>query len=123
MIKRNLKLLIDTTNFEKLKVALIDQNGKAVVQLERDTEKISETLLPEIEKLLRKQKVNLADISAILVNPRAGGFSSTRTGVATANALAYALGIPVASWPRGKKTDLVLPKYKNHPHITYPKKP
>jgi hypothetical protein len=76
---------------------------------------------------LRKHKATPRDLKKILVNPGPGGFSSTRTGVAVANALAFALSIPIAEWPAsnrrrgepsGKAKTIILPKYDKEPHIT-----
>lgn len=117
-----MNLLIDTTQAEKIIVALFNVSGEEIARREKNVMQISENLLPEIEKLLKKQKVKLKDLKKILVNPGPGGFSSTRTGVATANALAYALNIPVAEWPSGKVREIVLPKYDKEPNITKPKK-
>lgn len=117
-----MNLLIDTTQTEKIIIALIDERGREVARREKKVFQISENLLPEIERLLKKYKATLKNLSKILVNPGPGGFSSTRTGVATANALAYALNIPVAEWSSGKIKALVLPKYDKPPNITKAKK-
>lgn len=103
-------------------VGLIDSAGCQVARRVKNVMQISENLLPEIAKFLQKHKVELKDLTKILVNPGPGGFSSTRTGVATANALAYALGIPVAQWPSRKVKETVLPKYDKEPNITKPRK-
>lgn len=116
-----MKLLIDTTQQEKIILGLLG-GGKIITKKERQVLQISENLLPEIERFLKKQKVTLKDLTNILVNPGPGGFSSTRTGVAMANALAYALNIPVAEWPSGQVREIVLPKYNKAPNITKPKK-
>lgn len=55
-------------------------------------------------------------ITAIEVNTGPGSFTGTRVGVAVANALGFALDIPVNGSPRspreaGKKGKIVLPKY------------
>lgn len=103
-------------------MALEDSLGKRISRHERRVFQISENLLPEIGKFLRKHKVALKNLKKILVNPGPGGFSSSRTGVATANALAYALDIPAAEYPSGKIREIVLPKYAKAPNITRPKK-
>ncbi len=116
-----MNLLIDTTQSGRLALALLE-NQKTLARLEKSVEGLSENLLPELEKFLRKKKVKLAALTKILVNPGPGAFSATRTGVAIANALAYALGIPVAEWPSGKIKEIVLPKYDKEPNITKPRK-
>mgnify|MGYP001569023038 CR=1 FL=1 len=105
-----MELYIDTTEQGKIKLCIMD--GAAVLsKSETHTPKISESLLMAIQKLLKKNKIQLRDLKKILVNPGPGGFSSTRTGVATANALNFALGID----------QIVLPRYDKAPNITRPK--
>ncbi|MFH0973018.1 MAG: hypothetical protein V1768_03475 [Patescibacteria group bacterium] len=55
----------------------------------------AEKLLPAIDKLLKKNKIKLSDIKKIQVENQGGSFTALRIGVVTANALGYALGIPV----------------------------
>ncbi len=118
---RSKKILIDTTEKKNLILAfLLDK--KIIVKQTKLVTGLSESLLPELSKFLKKHKIRLKDISKIFVNPGPGGFSATRTGVAVANALAYALGMPVAEWPSGKIKKLVLPKYDREPNITKPKR-
>lgn len=54
-----------------------------------------ERLLPALDKLLKNKNLNIKDIKKIMVANRGGSFTSLRIGVITANALAYALNIPV----------------------------
>lgn len=117
-----MNLLIDTTVSGQIFIALLDKSRKVVNVRKRKIDQVSENLLFEIAQLLKFKKVHLKDLSGILVNPGPGAFSSVRTGVATANALAYALGVPVACWPSGKNKGIVLPKYDKEPNITRPKK-
>ena len=107
-----MELFIDTTEREVIKLALLD-GKKVIVQRRKHTREISENLLSEIAGLLKSKKMRLSDLEKISVNPGPGGFASTRSGVATANALAYALGIL-------KKT--VSPKYDKEPNITKPRR-
>lgn len=111
-----MNLLIDTTQRDLLVLGLYDGHKK-LASMQKEVRGLSENLLPELENFLKKCKVNLKNLTEISVNPGPGGFSSTRTGVATANALAYALGIPVAEFPSGKVRDVVRPKYDQPPHI------
>ena len=90
--------------------------------LEKPVPELSERLLLELKQFLEKHKVTLSELERILVNPGPGGFSTTRTGVATANALAFALGIPVAEYPSGIIKDVILPIYDKAPNITRPRK-
>lgn len=102
-----MELFIDTTEKDKIILGLGPKRKTIFVP------GISESLLPEIRKFLRVNKIALKQINKISVNQGPGGFSSTRTGVATANALAYALGL---------KQKPVLPKYDKAPNITRPRR-
>ncbi|TSA44762.1 hypothetical protein D4R52_03740 [bacterium] len=114
-----MEFLIDTIEQEKIILAIYSRSKlirKKTIKLAR----ISERLLPEIAKFMKAAKISLRDLDRVLVNPRAGAFSSTRTGVACANALAFALNIPIASWPDGKVGKIILPVYDREPNITKP---
>ena len=116
----SMELVIDTTQ-PGILVLELRENQKRVSRLQKQTEKLSEEILSQINFLLRRHRVNLRELQKISVNPGPGGFSSTRTGVTVANALAYALDIPVATWPGGRVKKMVLPHYDHPPHITRPK--
>jgi tRNA A37 threonylcarbamoyladenosine modification protein TsaB len=105
-----MQLRIDTIQQGEIKLALVGKDLNA--RLSKKTEKVSESLLPEIEKFLKKHKVKLKDLERVVVNPGPGGFSSIRTGVAVVNALNFALGIE----------KIVLPKYDKEPKISKPRK-
>src|SRR3989344_4845508 len=51
--------------------------------------------LPMIDKLLKEQGVSLKDLTLIEVNAGSGSFTGIRVGMAIANALSFALKIPV----------------------------
>lgn len=95
-------LSIDSTNREKVTVSLDD------VKIVEEQKLGSQVLLPLLVKILKKQKATFADISGVEVNTGPGSFTGTRVGVAVANALGFALNIPV----NGKKGKIVLPKYE-----------
>ncbi len=95
-------LKIDSTSREKVTVSLDD------TKIIEEQKLGSQILLPMIVKILKKQKAALADISAVEVNTGPGSFTGTRVGVAVANALGFALNIPVD----GKKGKIAIPKYE-----------
>ena len=99
-------LKIDSTG-QEIKVALFDKDNK------KDELKIkqklgSQALLPLIVAILKKNKINLEDLSEVKVNPGPGSFTGSRVGVSVANALGFALNIPV----NNKKGKIVLPIYQ-----------
>ena len=114
-----MQLLIDTTEQEKIILAIYSRS-KLIRKKTIKVARISERLLPEIAKFMKTARITLRDLDKILVNPGPGAFSSTRTGVACANALAFALDIPVLQWPSGKISKVVLPVYDKEPNITQP---
>lgn len=124
-------LLIDTTDREEVRLALVD---KQISSHNFKTTSLSEALLPEIKKFFKKQKISFEQLTKIAVVVGMGGFSRIRTAVATANALAFSLNILVTAvekskFPhdlkklvasRGQK--MIAPKYSAQPNITLPKK-
>jgi tRNA threonylcarbamoyladenosine biosynthesis protein TsaB len=134
-------LFINTAEQNKIFVALVKENKlKSKLELKGEFHQ-SKKLLPLIERLLKKNKIKLGDLSGIIVVSGPGGFTSVRIGVVTANTLGFALGIPVAGirkvegatvkeliregLKRLKKVkvgEIVLPFYGKEPNITKPKK-
>ncbi|MFA5108952.1 MAG: hypothetical protein WC458_00165 [Patescibacteria group bacterium] len=93
----------------------------------------AEKLLPAIDRLLRAQKIKLSALKKIVVADRGDSFTALRIGVITANALAYALKIPVVGESRVLAKDLkkikkfarysvVEPLYNHEPNIGKAKK-
>src|SRR4030043_2006532 len=101
-------LKIDTTKREEVTVELIDQKSGLKDKLVQTQKLGSQVLLPMITKILKKNKISFANLTAVEVNPGPGSFTGTRVGVAVANALGFALNIPVNS----KKGKIVLPVYE-----------
>lgn len=89
----------------------------------------AEKLLITLEKLLLENKIKLSVIKKIIVADEGGSFTSLRVGVITANALAYALKIPVigesgqAISKNKLGFNLVSPKYQGEPNIGPSKNP
>lgn len=152
-------LYLDTTDGETIKLALA-QGGKVVaVKTVAAKHRQSEKLLREVERLLQKVTVRKVTgsfdssrgrdslrmtklLKGIIVTKGPGKFTATRIGVTTANALAYALQIPVAgvtqeeyadvqTWIAAGKQALgkkkwsiklaVEPQYGGEPNISKPK--
>lgn len=87
-------LIIDTTSSEEVKIGLkID--GKEFTIIKKMDSKKREIVLNLIQNLLKKHKVSLKDLTEIEVNPGPGSFTGIRVGIAIANALGFALKIPV----------------------------
>lgn len=89
-------LFINTADGEKIDLALV-LGGKILAQKSFKAKyKQSEMLLPQIQNLLKLTKRKINSLKAILVVIGPGPFSAIRIGLATANALAYALNLPIA---------------------------
>lgn len=101
-------LKIDSTNREEITVELTDPGLKTTKRLTQKQKLGSQVLLPMIVKILNKQKKEFSDLTGIEVNTGPGSFTGTRVGVAIANALGYALNLPV----NGKKGKIAVPIYE-----------
>jgi len=142
-------LYIDTSDADIMTIAL-GQNGKVVAKRSLKAKyKQAEKLLPAIDSLLKKMKVQKTlDIHGIVVVKGPGPFTALRIGVATANALSYALKVPVVGitgnelgirnhelcmndelmqkveerLKKNKKNSIIEPEYGREPNITKSKK-
>lgn len=103
-----MKIKIDTTKTDEVKVELTNPKTGKVTKLIETQQKGSQVLLPMIIKILKKNKLKFSDLTAIEVNPGPGSFTGTRVGVTVANVLGYVLNIPV----NGKRGKIVIPIYE-----------
>jgi tRNA threonylcarbamoyladenosine biosynthesis protein TsaB len=85
-----MKLYIDTSDREKIVIKLDGQKFA-----EKAKEGTSQRLLPFIDELLKKKKKDFKDITEIEVALGPGSFTGLRVGVSVANALGWALKVPV----------------------------
>lgn len=127
-------LFLDTSHPEQTSLYLLDQKLLAA-HIWESSRSQQEKLHQEISKLLKKNKVKLEQLDKIGVVTGPGFFSRVRSGVVTANTLAYALGVPVVGVKRVGQTELdfksilkmkgqnsVEVYYEKGPNITKPKK-
>jgi tRNA threonylcarbamoyladenosine biosynthesis protein TsaB len=101
-------LSIDTTVSQKTGVFLKSSKGKIVDSLTKERKYGSQTLLPQILAIFRRNKLKLDDLESIEVNPGPGSYTGVRVGVAVANALSWALNLKINN---KKKGELVYPIY------------
>jgi len=94
-------LYIDTSDSLETKVGLDNK----IYKFETKDHK-SQKLLFLIDKTLRKNKKSIKDISEIKINLGPGSFTGLRVGISVANALSWALDIPI-----NNKRQLLTPKY------------
>lgn len=103
-----MKLYLDSTNNQKTILRLDDKEYTHEVSSPRN-----QNILGFIQKTLADLGKTPQDITTIEVNPGPGSFTGTRVGVAIANALGFALSLPVNG-----QTDPVEPIYDQEPSIT-----
>lgn len=96
-------LCINTKDQKKVVVSLKNK-GQVVDEMESENEYGSQVLLPLINKILDVNKLDTSYLTDIEVEIGPGSFTGLRVGVSVANALGYALGIPV----NGKKIETEL---------------
>ncbi len=85
-----MRLYIDTSDRETITVGL----GKKRFKTEAK-EGASQKLLAFIEEVLKKEGVTIKKVTEIKVNTGPGSFTGLRVGVSVANAIGWALDIPV----------------------------
>lgn len=96
---------------------------------------LAEELLGRIQESLQKQGADLHSLTGLVVFRGPGSFTSLRIGIATVNALAYALGVPNVGakgdgWlqtgqealVKQSSPQIVTPLYDRGPNVTPPKK-
>lgn len=122
-------LYLSTVSNDEITIAL-KQGTQLIIQKKIAAHRAqAEKLLPGIDRLLKSKKVKLSALKKIIVANQGGSFTSLRIGVITANALAYALKIPVEAEPKTSKKNkkfgrysIVEPIYSSEPNIGKTKK-
>ncbi|MCL5675857.1 MAG: tRNA (adenosine(37)-N6)-threonylcarbamoyltransferase complex dimerization subunit type 1 TsaB [Patescibacteria group bacterium] len=92
-------LYIDTTDNQKVTVSINHDTKKTLIESAKLLK--AQAVLPAIVKLLKKHKLKLKELTGIKVNTGPGSYTGIRVGLSVANALGYALDIPV----NGKKME------------------
>lgn len=94
-------LFIDTSDFNNLTLALV--HGP-IVKLHVANVAFNENYKTNLmlDKFLKHQKVTPKDLSKIIVCSGPGSFTGIRVGVSLAQALGFALYIPVIAIPKSK---------------------
>lgn len=103
-------LFIDTTSNTEISIGLSIGAKKDFVKKPMDRQK-SQVVLPMIVALLQEHGLALGDIDAIEVHPGPGSFTGVRVGVSVANALSFALEIPVNGINVFQEASVVEPIY------------
>ena len=93
MTSTAIRLGIDTST--DVRVGLADDSGVLAARAVTDSRAHAEQLMPLIRAALAEAGVTLADLDSIVVGVGPGPFTGLRVGVVTAQALGFALGVPV----------------------------
>jgi tRNA A37 threonylcarbamoyladenosine modification protein TsaB len=120
-------LIIDTTEKDLVIISFVAEDKTHQRKIKAHYQQ-AEKLLPSIVKMMNKLKITWSEIKEIKVQSKGGGFSSLRIGVLTANALAYALKIPVKALHNDQAVTFaggqaVKPEYQSEPNIGPPRAP
>lgn len=97
-------VLYINTQDRKVVTVSLKKEDRVIASLSEINEYGSQVLLPLIENLLKDQKLTFKDLAAVEVETGPGSFTGIRVGVSVANALGFALKIPVNG--RKIETDL-----------------
>lgn len=97
--KSKLCLRIATRDQKQITVSL--KKEKVIKTLSKQRGLGSQVLLPLIDRLLKQQGMKPKNLERVEVETGPGSFTGLRVGVSVANALGFALGIPV----NGKKLE------------------
>jgi tRNA threonylcarbamoyladenosine biosynthesis protein TsaB len=94
-------LFLDTSDFNNLTLALVQG---PIVKIQTSSVAFNENYKTNafLQKFLKHQKVEPKDLTKIIVCSGPGSFTGIRVGVALAQALGFALHIPVLAIPKSK---------------------
>lgn len=128
-------ILVLRTDKPEAELGLYDGQDKAAFKTWQAHRALAETLHTTIDNLLHTSGHSLQDITGIVVYQGPGSFTGLRIGLSVANALAYALDVPVcaatgSSWitngitrlTNGENDKIAIPEYGAPVHITPQKK-
>lgn len=128
-------ILTIRTDRPEAEIGLFDDARQLAYQTWPAHRELAETIHLRIDKLLKNQRKSLHDLGGLVAFEGPGSFTGLRIGLATANALAFGLGLPVAAsrgddWIQagiarlqsGQNDSPALPHYGAPVHITPPKK-
>ncbi len=98
-----MNLYINTQDKDTISVELKEED--TVIARVTDHNKYgSQVLLPLINQILKKNNITFKDLKSVEIETGPGSFTGLRVGAAVANALGFALNIPV----NGKKMETEL---------------
>ncbi|HOX09059.1 MAG TPA: tRNA (adenosine(37)-N6)-threonylcarbamoyltransferase complex dimerization subunit type 1 TsaB [Candidatus Omnitrophota bacterium] len=94
------KILALDTSSKYISAAIADGSGKIIASAHKEADQMQcERLLPEIDKLLKKAKLQIADIGIIIFSKGPGSLTSLRIGAAAVKGLAFTRKIKIVGVP------------------------
>lgn len=128
-------ILTIRTDKPQAEIGLFEDDKQVAYQSWQAHRQLAETIHQKIEDLLAGEGPGLSDLGGIVCFKGPGSFTGLRIGLATGNALAYGLNVPIVSeqgedWikkgirrlQKAENEVVSLPEYGNPAHITQPKK-
>lgn len=128
-------ILTIRTDKQEAEVGVYEDTKQLAYESWQAHRELSVTIHEKIDQVLGKAGRNLHDIQGIVCYQGPGSFTGLRIGLSVANALAYALDVPIVARqdPRwletgiadllaGKNSKIALPEYGAEAHITQQKK-
>lgn len=123
------------TDKPEAEIGLYDGQEEVVYETWEAHRALAETLHTKLDALLKSEQLTLQDVTGIIAYKGPGSFTGLRIGLSSANALAYALGVPISAgsgenWildgiealRGGAGTKVAMPEYGAPVHITQQKK-
>jgi tRNA A37 threonylcarbamoyladenosine modification protein TsaB len=117
-----MELFIDAHDLSFMSLGFVDQGR---LEHEQDFAVSPEQYLATVDRFLTMHKVARADIKKMYVVPGPGSFTASRVSVTIANAIAFALDIPIVSVKNrmeipatGMEQPSLVPVYDRPPNIT-----
>ncbi|MDB5181827.1 MAG: hypothetical protein JWP13_590 [Candidatus Saccharibacteria bacterium] len=127
-------LLTIRTDKPEAEIGLYDDVERVAYEVWQAHRELAETLHGKIQRLLEDNGQTLQNLDGIVGFKGPGSFTGLRIGFTVANALSYALGVPIVSevgddWrekgisrlQNGENEKVAMPEYGADVHITKPK--
>ncbi len=115
-------LVIKAPESDSIEITLIKDKKVFVKVIEKIDQQKTRNMLLYVEKVLKDKKIDVQKLKSVLVENQGQGFTTTRVRVTIANALAYALSIPIQGTSgktlKKKGIQIVEPHYSQPPNIT-----